>query len=78
MPVPQLTRYSGSSSAHQAIHQSVSLTVSQSSQTVIQSLGHSSIQISTDTDAFAAQMSEENFPVVAANNRQVISSLNLP
>lgn len=32
-------------------------------------------QISTDTDAFAAQMSEENFPVVAANNRQVFNAL---
>lgn len=32
-------------------------------------------QVASDTDAFAAQMSEENFPVVAANNRQVFNSL---
>jgi len=32
-------------------------------------------QIGTDTDAFAAQMSEENFPVIAGNNRQVFQSL---
>uniref|UniRef100_A0A7S2J8S1 Apple domain-containing protein n=1 Tax=Alexandrium andersonii TaxID=327968 RepID=A0A7S2J8S1_9DINO len=33
-------------------------------------------QIASDTDAFAAQMSEENFPVIAANNRQVFQALN--
>uniref|UniRef100_A0A7S4RYR7 Apple domain-containing protein n=1 Tax=Alexandrium monilatum TaxID=311494 RepID=A0A7S4RYR7_9DINO len=32
-------------------------------------------QVSGDTDAFAAQMSEENFPVIAANNRQVFQAL---
>jgi hypothetical protein len=32
-------------------------------------------QIGTDTDAFAAQMSEENFPVIAGNNRQVFNAL---
>jgi len=32
-------------------------------------------QIGTDTDAFAAQMSEENFPVIAGNNRQVFMAL---
>lgn len=32
-------------------------------------------QISTDTDAFAAQMSEENFPVIVGNNRQVFTAL---
>lgn len=32
-------------------------------------------QIASDTDAFAAQMSEENFPVVLGNNRQVIQAL---
>lgn len=32
-------------------------------------------QIGTDTDAFAAQMSEENFPVIAGNNRQVFQAL---
>jgi len=32
-------------------------------------------QIGTDTDAFAAQMSEENFPVIAGNNRQVFVAL---
>lgn len=32
-------------------------------------------QIATDTDAFAAQMSEENFPVIAGNNRQVFIAL---
>merc|ERR1719329_1622953 len=32
-------------------------------------------QISADTDAFAAQMSEENFPIIAGNNRQVFNSL---
>merc|ERR1711920_39742 len=32
-------------------------------------------QIAGDTDAFAAQMSEENFPVVAANNPQVFQAL---
>jgi len=32
-------------------------------------------QISSDTDAFAAQMSEENFPVVIGNSRQVFSAL---
>jgi len=33
-------------------------------------------QISDDTDAFAAQMSEDNFPVVAGNNRQVFLALH--
>lgn len=33
-------------------------------------------QVSDDTDAFAAQMSEDNFPVVVANNRQVFMALN--
>lgn len=32
-------------------------------------------QIGSDTDAFTAQMSEENFPVVAQNNRQVFNAL---
>merc|ERR1719454_2284125 len=32
-------------------------------------------QVAGDTDAFAAQMSEENFPVVAANNRQIFQAL---
>jgi len=32
-------------------------------------------QISDDTDAFAAQMSEDNLPVVAGNNRQVFLAL---
>lgn len=32
-------------------------------------------QVSDDTDAFAAQMSEDNFPVVVGNNRQVFSAL---
>lgn len=32
-------------------------------------------QVGTDTDAFAAQMSEENFPVIAGNNRQVFQAL---
>merc|ERR1711920_1136131 len=32
-------------------------------------------QVQGDTDAFAAQMSEENFPVVAANNRQIFQAL---
>mmetsp|Transcript_16140 Transcript_16140/g.34899 ORF Transcript_16140/g.34899 Transcript_16140/m.34899 type:complete len:373 (+) Transcript_16140:64-1182(+) len=32
-------------------------------------------QISDDTDAFAAQMSEDNFPVVVGNNRQVFYAL---
>lgn len=32
-------------------------------------------QIGSDTDAFAAQMSQENFPVVVNNNRQVINAL---
>lgn len=32
-------------------------------------------QIGTDTDAFAAQMSEENFPIVMGNNRQVFIAL---
>jgi len=32
-------------------------------------------QIGQDTDGFAAQMSEENFPVVLGNNRQVFSAL---
>jgi hypothetical protein len=30
-------------------------------------------QIGSDTDAFSAQMSEENFPVIASNNRQVFN-----
>jgi len=33
-------------------------------------------QISADTDAFAAQMSEESFPVVVGNNRQVFNALH--
>jgi len=33
-------------------------------------------QVADDTDAFAAQMSEDNFPVVAGNNRQVFTALN--
>jgi len=32
-------------------------------------------QVASDTDAFAAQMSEENFPVVVGNNRQVFMAL---
>jgi len=32
-------------------------------------------QIAADTSAFAAQISEENFPVVAGNNRQVFNAL---
>merc|ERR1712039_62235 len=32
-------------------------------------------QIASDTDAFSAQMSEENFPVVVGNNRQVFAAL---
>uniref|UniRef100_A0A7S1W3E2 Apple domain-containing protein n=1 Tax=Alexandrium catenella TaxID=2925 RepID=A0A7S1W3E2_ALECA len=32
-------------------------------------------QIASDTDAFSAQMSEENFPVVIGNNRQVFNAL---
>lgn len=32
-------------------------------------------QIAADTDAFLAQISEENFPVVVANNRQVFNAL---
>lgn len=32
-------------------------------------------QVSDDTDAFAAQMSEDNFPVVVGNNRQVFIAL---
>mmetsp|Transcript_104209 Transcript_104209/g.323999 ORF Transcript_104209/g.323999 Transcript_104209/m.323999 type:complete len:251 (-) Transcript_104209:307-1059(-) len=32
-------------------------------------------QIASDTDAFAAQMSEDNFPVVVGNNRQVFNAL---
>jgi hypothetical protein len=32
-------------------------------------------QIGSDTDAFASQMSEENFPVIAGNNRQVFNVL---
>lgn len=32
-------------------------------------------QISSDTEAFSAQMSEENFPVVVGNNRQVFNAL---
>merc|ERR1712151_188598 len=30
-------------------------------------------QIASDTEAFAAQMSEENFPVISGNNRQVFN-----
>mmetsp|Transcript_59882 Transcript_59882/g.129831 ORF Transcript_59882/g.129831 Transcript_59882/m.129831 type:complete len:369 (-) Transcript_59882:123-1229(-) len=33
-------------------------------------------QILADTDAFAAQLSEENFPVITSNNRQVFQVLN--
>jgi len=33
-------------------------------------------QIATDTNSFASQMSEENFPVVAGNNRQVFNALD--
>jgi len=33
-------------------------------------------QVSDDTDAFAAQMSEDNFPVVIGNNRQVFNALH--
>lgn len=33
-------------------------------------------QVSDDTDAFAAQMSEDNFPVIASNNRQVFNALD--
>merc|ERR1712187_315346 len=33
------------------------------------------VQIQSDTDAYLAQMSEENFPVVAGNNRQVFEAL---
>lgn len=33
-------------------------------------------QVSQDTDAFANQMTEENFPVIAGNNRQVFNALN--
>jgi len=33
-------------------------------------------QVSDDTDAFAAQMSEDNLPVVAGNNRQVFNALH--
>lgn len=32
-------------------------------------------QVSDDTDAFASQMSEDNFPVVVSNNRQVFIAL---
>jgi len=32
-------------------------------------------QIAGDTDAFAAQMSEDNFGVIVANNRQVFQAL---
>jgi hypothetical protein len=32
-------------------------------------------QVETDTNAFAAQMSEENFPVIVGNNRQVFLAL---
>merc|ERR1712176_1177698 len=32
-------------------------------------------QIMSDTEAFASQMSEENFPVIAGNNRQVFNVL---
>ena len=35
-------------------------------------------QIASDTEAFAAQMSEENFPVISGNNRQVSEPPNLP
>jgi len=33
-------------------------------------------QIASDTEAFASQMSEENFPVIAGNNRQVFNVLD--
>jgi len=33
-------------------------------------------QIGSDTDAFASQMSEENFPVIVGNNRQVFNVLD--
>jgi len=33
-------------------------------------------QIGSDTDAFASQMSEENFPVIVGNNRQVFNALS--
>lgn len=33
-------------------------------------------QIAADTDAFAAQMNEDNFPVVIGNNRQVFEALH--
>jgi hypothetical protein len=32
-------------------------------------------QIAADTDSFASQMSEENFPVIIGNNRQVFATL---
>merc|ERR1711879_438956 len=32
-------------------------------------------QIASDTEAFASQMSEENFPVIAGNNRQVFNMM---
>jgi len=33
-------------------------------------------QIEADTNAFAAQMSDQNFPLIMANNRQVFNALN--
>jgi hypothetical protein len=32
-------------------------------------------QVQGDSDAFLAQMSEENFPVIVGNNRQVFNAL---
>jgi len=32
-------------------------------------------QVASDTEAFASQMSEENFPVISGNNRQVFNVL---
>lgn len=33
-------------------------------------------QVASDTEAFASQMSEENFPVIVGNNRQVFNVLD--
>lgn len=33
-------------------------------------------QVASDTDAFASQMSEENFPIIVGNNRQVFNVLD--
>jgi hypothetical protein len=33
-------------------------------------------QIEADTNAFAAQMSDQNFPLIMANNRQVFNALH--